>query len=143
MRRSLIPIAGLVASLTLTTGPRPAEAQAYDGYYNYYPPYNGYYYPPPSYGGYYPRHYYRHYYYPRYYHHYYAHYYHPYYGYGYASCGYRRHRAGAIGAVSGTIGGGIIGAAITHGNPAYTMVGAGLGALTGGLIGAHSHPYPC
>jgi len=67
----------------------------------------------------------------------------PYGGYAYAICGYRRHRAGAIGAVAGTFGGGIIGAAATHGNPAYTMLGAGLGALTGSLIGHNSHPYPC
>ena len=134
--RSLVLIAGLVASLTLTAGSKPADAQAYDGYYNYYPPTSSYYYPPPAYGGYYHRPYYHHYY------HHYRHYYHPYYGYAYASCGYRSHRAGAIGAVAGTVGGGIIGAAITHGNPAYTMVGAGLGALTGHLIG-RSSPYPC
>ena len=137
--RSLILVAGFVASLALTPGPKPADAQVYDGYYNYYPPYNGYYYPPPSYGGYYAHPYYRHYY-PHYYR---ARYYHPYGGYAYASCGYRRHRAGAIGAVAGTFGGGIIGAAATHGNPAYTMLGAGLGALTGSLIGHNSHPYPC
>src|SRR5215472_4692004 len=137
--RSLILIAGLVASLTLSAGPRPAAAQAYDGYYNYYPPSTGYYYPPHAYGGYYPHHYYH----PYYYHHYYARYYHPYHGYAYAGCGYRRHRSGAIGAVAGSFGGGIIGAAATHGNPAYTMLGAGLGALTGSLIGHNSHPYPC
>ena len=47
-----------------------------------------------------------------YYHHYHHRYYHRTY---YRNCGYERHRAGAIGAVAGAIGGGIIGSAITHG----------------------------
>jgi hypothetical protein len=76
-----------------------------------------------------------------YHHHYYYRHYYPH--YAYARCGYQRHRAGNIGAVSGAVGGGIIGAALTHGNPAYTMVGAGLGAFTGHAIGRNSHPYGC
>jgi len=47
------------------------------------------------------------------------------------SCHYRRHRAGAIGAVAGAVGGGIIGAALTHGAAGPTLLGAGAGALTG------------
>jgi hypothetical protein len=109
-----------------------AGAQPYYGSYGYYgPAYYGAPPPPP------PHYYYAHPYYHHYYHHYYrAHYY-------YAGCAYRRHRAGAIGAVAGGIGGGIIGAAITHGNPAFAMIGAGAGALTGNAIGRNSHPYPC
>ena len=128
--RSFVLISGLVASLALAPGFQPAVAQPY-----YYPPSSYYetYTPAPNPAPYpyytnYHRHYYHHYYYGR---------------YAYAGCGYRRHRAGAIGAVAGAFGGGIIGAAATHGNPAYTMVGAGLGALTGHLIGRNSHPYPC
>ena len=163
--RSLTLVAGLVSSLALTTGSGPAGAQPYYAYYptyggyEYYPPYGGYAYYPPPYSRPYPHHYYHHHYYHQYYrryyypyyrpyyHSYYYSYYHPYYhrywGYAPASCGYRRHRAGAIGAVTGAIGGGIIGSAITHGNPAYGMVGAGLGALTGSAIARNSHPYPC
>jgi hypothetical protein len=166
--RSLTLVAGLVASLALTTGSGPAGAQPYYAYppyggYGYYPPYGGYdYYPPYRAYAYYPPPYSRPYLY-HYYHHHYRHYYHPYYhrpyyypnyhpyyhpyyrhywGYAPASCGYGRHRAGAIGAVTGAIGGGIIGSAITHGNPAYAMVGAGLGALTGNAI-ARNSAYPC
>jgi hypothetical protein len=127
--RSFVLIPGLATSLALTPALKPAVAQPY-----YYPPSSYYetYTPPPGPTAYPYRHYYEH------------HYYHRYYGhYAYAGCGYRRHRAGAIGAVAGAFGGGIIGAAATHGNPAYTMVGAGLGALTGHLIGSNSHPYPC
>jgi hypothetical protein len=125
--RSLARVAGLVASLAAMFGFGSAVAQPYYGY----PP--GYYAappPPPP-----------HYYYARHYHHHYYHHY--YYAHYYAGCAYRRHRAGAIGAVAGGIGGGIIGAAITHGNPAFAMIGAGAGALTGNAIGRNSHPYPC
>jgi outer membrane lipoprotein SlyB len=71
-----------------------------------------------------------------YYHHYYHHHYrHTY----YRNCGYERHRAGAIGAVAGAIGGGIIGSAITHGRAGGTLLGAGAGALTGNAIARNSH----
>ncbi|HEX3408478.1 MAG TPA: glycine zipper domain-containing protein [Caulobacteraceae bacterium] len=71
-----------------------------------------------------------------YYHHYYHHrYYHTY----YRNCGYQRHRAGAIGAVAGAVGGGIIGSAITHGGAGGTLLGAGAGALTGNAIARNSH----
>lgn len=127
--RSLTLAAGLAASLALTAGPGGAQP------YYYPPPPGGYYYaPPPPARPYYPYHHYYHHY--RHYHYYYGHYY-------YAGCAYRRHRAGAIGAVTGAIGGGIIGSAITHGNPAFAMIGAGAGALTGNAIARNSHPYPC
>ncbi len=113
--RSQRLVAGLIAALALATGASPAAAQPY-----YY------------------RHGYHHY---GYYHH--GYYHHHYHHYAYARCGYLRHRAGNIGAVSGAVGGGIIGAAVTHGNPAFAMVGAGLGALTGHAIGRGSHPYGC
>ena len=70
---------------------------------------------------------------PYYYHH------HRYYHRAYASCHYQRHRAGAIGAVTGAIGGGIIGSAITHGGAGGTLLGAGAGALTGNAIARNSH----
>jgi hypothetical protein len=142
--RSPTLVAGLVASLALASVAGPSGAQPYYDYYGS----NGYYYSPPPSNYYYSRPvgyaYPYHHYYHR--HHYYYHHRYYRYGYGYhryAYCGYRQHRAGAIGAVAGGIGGGIIGAAITHGNPAYAMVGAGLGALTGHAIGRSSHPYPC
>ncbi len=47
------------------------------------------------------------------------------------NCGYQKHRAGAIGAVSGAVGGGIIGGALTHGGVGGVLLGAGAGALTG------------
>jgi outer membrane lipoprotein SlyB len=73
---------------------------------------------------------------PYYYHHHrYHHYNHPY----YRNCGYERHRAGAIGAVAGAVGGGIIGSAITHGRAGGTLLGAGAGALTGNAIARNSH----
>ena len=74
---------------------------------------------------------------PYYYHHhhYYRHYHHTY----YRNCGYERHRAGAIGAVAGAVGGGIIGSAITHGRAGGTLLGAGAGALTGNAIARNSH----
>ena len=49
----------------------------------------------------------------------------------YRSCRYERHRSGAIGAVAGAVGGGIIGSALSHGNAGGTLLGAGAGALTG------------
>jgi uncharacterized protein YcfJ len=73
---------------------------------------------------------------PYYYHHHYYHHYHHAY---YRNCGYERHRAGAIGAVAGAIGGGIIGSAITHGRAGGTLLGAGAGALTGNAIARNSH----
>jgi hypothetical protein len=60
------------------------------------------------------------------YHHHYRHY--------HSNCGYRKHRAGAIGAVAGAVGGGIIGSSITHGGVGGTLLGAGAGALTGHAI---------
>jgi outer membrane lipoprotein SlyB len=56
----------------------------------------------------------------------------------YRNCHYQRHRAGAIGAVAGAIGGGIIGSAITHGRAGGTLLGAGAGALTGNAIARNS-----
>ena len=66
--------------------------------------------------------------YPYYYyhHHYYRH-------YG-NNCRYQTHRNGAIGAVAGAVGGGIIGSSITHGGAGGTLLGAGAGALTGNAI---------
>jgi outer membrane lipoprotein SlyB len=58
-------------------------------------------------------------------------YYHHYQHRHYARCRYERHRSGAIGAVAGAIGGGIIGSALTHGRAGGTLLGAGAGALTG------------
>jgi outer membrane lipoprotein SlyB len=49
-------------------------------------------------------------------------------------CRYQTHRNGAIGAVAGAIGGGIIGSSITHGRAGGTLLGAGAGALTGNAI---------
>jgi hypothetical protein len=49
-------------------------------------------------------------------------------------CRSQRHRAGAIGAVAGAIGGGLIGGALTHGGAGGTLLGAGAGALTGHAI---------
>jgi len=49
----------------------------------------------------------------------------------YDRCRYERHRSGAIGAVAGAIGGGIIGSRLTHGGAGGTLLGAGAGALTG------------
>jgi hypothetical protein len=58
-----------------------------------------------------------------------------YYQHGYhRHCAYQRHRSGAIGAVAGAIGGGIIGSAITHGRAGGTLLGAGAGALTGNAL---------
>jgi hypothetical protein len=49
-------------------------------------------------------------------------------------CRYQTHRNGAIGAVAGAIGGGIIGSRMTHGGAGGTLLGAGAGALTGNAI---------
>ena len=62
---------------------------------------------------------------PYYYHH--QHHHH----YDYERCRYQQHRSGAIGAVAGAIGGGIIGSRMTHGGAGGTLLGAGAGALTG------------
>jgi hypothetical protein len=59
--------------------------------------------------------------------HHYRYYHHHYHG----GCGYQKHRSGAIGAVSGAVGGGIIGGALTHGGVGGVLLGAGAGALTG------------
>ena len=71
--------------------------------------------------------------YPYYYYH---HHHHRYYGHTYYrhDCRYQTHRNGAIGAVAGAIGGGIIGSSITHGRAGGTLLGAGAGALTGSAI---------
>jgi hypothetical protein len=53
-------------------------------------------------------------------------------------CMHDKRRTGAIGAVSGTVGGALIGNAITHGNAGGTLLGAGAGALAGNAIGRHS-----
>jgi hypothetical protein len=65
------------------------------------------------------------------YHH--GYYHHGYYRHGYRDerCRYQQHRSGAIGAVAGAIGGGIIGSRMTHGGAGGTLLGAGAGALTG------------
>jgi hypothetical protein len=55
----------------------------------------------------------------------------PYHHHRHRYCVYRKRRAGAIGAVAGAVGGGIIGSAITHGAVGGTLLGAGAGALTG------------
>ena len=52
-------------------------------------------------------------------------------------CDQNRHERGAVGAISGTIGGGLIGNAIGHGNTGATLLGAGAGALAGHQIGKH------
>jgi len=54
-------------------------------------------------------------------------------------CARRNHKAGVIGAVGGGLGGAAIGGAITHGNPASMLLGAGAGALAGNAIGRNSH----
>jgi hypothetical protein len=60
------------------------------------------------------------------------------YHHGYSSyhqhCRYERDRNTRIGAVSGTVGGGIIGNVLTHGRPGGTLLGAGFGALTGATL---------
>ena len=68
-----------------------------------------------------------------YYHH---HHHHHYRNYG---CEGANRRSGAIGAVSGAVGGAIIGSAITHGNGPSALLGAGAGALAGNAIGRNSH----
>jgi len=78
---------------------------------------------------------------PNYYRHHHRHHYyhHTYYRHYASGCRYQRHRAGAIGAVAGAVGGGIIGSAITHGGAGGTLLGAGAGALTGNAIARSSH----
>jgi outer membrane lipoprotein SlyB len=49
-------------------------------------------------------------------------------------CRYQTHRNGAIGAVAGAFGGGIIGSRMTHGGAGGTLLGAGAGALAGNAI---------
>ena len=56
----------------------------------------------------------------------------------YRHCRYEKHRAGAIGAVAGAIGGGLIGSALTHGRAGGTLLGAGAGALTGNALARSS-----
>ena len=56
----------------------------------------------------------------------------------YRNCRYETHRRGAIGAVAGAVGGGIIGSALTHGRAGGTLLGAGAGALTGSAIARNS-----
>ena len=69
-------------------------------------------------------------------HHHYHHYHHQ---YDREGCARRNHKAGVIGAVGGGLGGAAIGGAITHGNPASMLLGAGAGALAGNAIGRNSH----
>lgn len=68
---------------------------------------------------------------------YYRHHHH-YHHYAREGCARANHRSGAIGAVAGAVGGGIIGSAIGHGNAGATLLGAGAGALTGNAIGRNS-----
>jgi outer membrane lipoprotein SlyB len=56
----------------------------------------------------------------------------------YRHCHYQKHRNGAIGAVSGAVGGGIIGGAMTHGSGPAVLLGAGAGALAGNALARHS-----
>jgi outer membrane lipoprotein SlyB len=70
---------------------------------------------------------------PYYYHHHHRYYDHRYYRNA-GGCRYQTHRNGAIGAVAGAIGGGIIGSRMTHGGAGGTLLGAGAGALTGNAI---------
>jgi hypothetical protein len=71
---------------------------------------------------------------PTYYHHH--HHYHHY--YSREGCAADNRRSGRIGAVSGAVGGAIIGSAITHGNGPSALLGAGAGALAGNAIGRNS-----
>jgi len=69
---------------------------------------------------------------------YYRHHHHPYHHYDhYDRCHAHQHRAGAIGAVSGAVGGGLIGGAISHG-AGGALLGAGAGALVGNSLARHS-----
>ncbi len=61
-------------------------------------------------------------------HHYYRHHHHH-----YDNCRAHTHRRGAIGAVAGAVGGGLIGNSISHG-AGGTLLGAGAGALAGSAI---------
>jgi hypothetical protein len=104
--RKLILAAGLAASLGVMSTADVAGADPYydNGYYDQYHHYH------------------------RYHHHYHHHYYYHHYAGG---CRYQKHRSGAIGAVAGAVGGGIIGSALTHGGAGGILLGAGAGALTG------------
>ena len=64
---------------------------------------------------------------PPHHHHHYHHYHHS------SDCKARTHRRGAIGAVAGAVGGGLIGNSISHG-AGGTLLGAGAGALAGSAI---------
>jgi hypothetical protein len=75
--------------------------------------------------------------YPYYYHHHHRYYDQRYYRHD-GGCRYQTHRRGAIGAVAGAVGGGIIGSAMTHGGAGGTLLGAGAGALTGSAIARNS-----
>jgi len=72
------------------------------------------------------------------YHHDYS-YHHHHHHYANEGCVRRNHKAGVVGAVGGGLGGAAIGGAITHGNPASMLLGAGAGALAGNAIGRNSH----
>src|SRR5689334_22966728 len=63
--------------------------------------------------------------------HHYRHHHH-YYHHG-DNCRARTHRRGAIGAVAGAVGGGLIGNSISHG-AGGTLLGAGAGALAGSAV---------
>ena len=126
--RSVTRVGGLVASVAMMLGSGLAQAQVYPPPIANPPP------APPSHASAPPPEpapaaYYRH-----HHHHYYRHYYYAR-RYAYAGC---HQRNGRIGAVAGAVGGGIIGAAITHGNPAFTAIGAGAGALTGHALARNS-----
>jgi outer membrane lipoprotein SlyB len=113
--RKLILAAGLAASLGAMGAANVASAYPY--YYSHHHRYYG-----------------------DYHHRYYGEYHHRYYGdYRHTGgCRYQTHRNGAIGAVAGAIGGGIIGSSITHGRAGGTLLGAGAGALTGNAIGRNT-----
>jgi hypothetical protein len=53
-------------------------------------------------------------------------------------CRYERHRNTAFGAIAGTVGGGILGSVLSHGNAGGTLLGAGGGALTGSALARNS-----
>ncbi|MBV9994580.1 MAG: hypothetical protein JO127_05145 [Caulobacteraceae bacterium] len=68
--------------------------------------------------------------------HHHRHYYHHWRGDG--GCERHQRRAGAIGAVAGTVGGALLGGALSHGNVGGTLLGAGGGALIGHAVAKHS-----
>jgi hypothetical protein len=67
----------------------------------------------------------------------YYHHHHHHHHYAYNGCHAHEHRAGAIGAVTGAVGGGLIGGAISHG-AGGALLGAGAGALLGNTLARHS-----